>query len=286
MKINNLSLPYPVLGHNDDVNALCDFKTKPTLTVDSECYIVHIEADVRNHDIVKYVRDKDAIYICEVECQRTLLRKCFKSVTGDFEFKLRKDMVADTINFFVAIVAVKPIVGYTNKKFHEDYVGFSFDLEPGDLMAFIGQFSYDADIKYDRLKQIGSIIQISEGHDLNYPKTVLGGDKIDIKLPTSLYLTYKEALRYDQNYSHVIHSSLVYNSLFQALVNYEDNKDTLWARTIQYRIENEVPLQKYIDKLGNMDVDEIAELAQTILLNPYDRLFKTLISLRDNDITE
>ena len=286
MKINNLSLPYPVLGHNDDVNALCAFKTKPTLTTDSECYIVHIETDVRNHDIVKYVRDKDAIYICEVECQRTLLRKCFQSVTGDFEFKLRKDMVADAINFFVAIVAVKPIVGYTNKKFHEDYAGFSFDLEPGDLMAFIGQFSYDAAIKYDRLKQIGSIIQISEGNDLNFPKTVLGGDKIDIKLPTSLYLTYKEALRSDQNYSHVIHSSLVYNSLFQALVSYEDNKDTLWARTIQYRIENEVPLQKYIDKLGNMDVDEIAELAQTILLNPYDRLFKTLISLRDNDMTE
>ncbi|MDE5595012.1 MAG: hypothetical protein K2I89_05510 [Muribaculaceae bacterium] len=286
MKTNNVSFPYPVLGHNDDVNAVCKFKTDPVLTSDAECYIVHVETDVHNHDIVKYVRDKKAVYVCEVECQRTLLRKCFSFCTGNFEFRLRKDMVAGTITFFVGIVAVAPIDGYSNKRFHEDYAGFSFDLEPGDLMAIMPKFSYDADIKYDRLKQIGSIIQISEGHDLNFPKTVMGGDKIDIKLPTELYKIYRDDLSNDQNYSHVIHSSLVYNSLFQALISYEDNKDTLWARTIQYRVENELSLQKYADKLGSMEIDEIAELAQTILLNPYKRLFETLKSLNESDIIE
>jgi hypothetical protein len=282
MKINNLSFPYPVLGIGDDITPKPGFASEPKLTKSATSYTFEADLDMRNHDIHELVKSGAGKYVCEVECSRTLLRKCFFSNTPHFKIELSRKAIAERVSFQFSIVVIHPIEGYENKDFHEDYVGYKFDLEPGDLLAFIGQFSYDIDIKYDKLKSVGSFMQITEGRMETRPRFVLGGDKIDIKLPPTLYEQYRSTIKGNNQFAHIIHSSIVFNALVTALLYYGDNKNTLWARTLKYRIDHESQLEPYRETLENQDPEEVMDLAQELLLDPYKRLFESLVSLIDN----
>jgi hypothetical protein len=281
MKINNLSFPYPVLGIGDDIAPRPGFASEPKVSKSATSYTFEADLDMRNHDIYELVKSGDAKYVCEVECSRTLLRKCYFSNTPHFKIELSRKAIAERITFQFSIVVMRSIEGYENKDFHEDYVGYKFDLEPGDLLAFIGQFSYDIDIKYDKLKSVGSFMQITEGRMEKRPRFVLSGDKIDIKLPPTLYEQYRSSIKGNTQFAHIIHSSIVFNALVTGLLYYEDNKQTLWARTLKYRIDHESQLEPYRETLETQDPQEVMELAQDLLLDPYKRLFESLTNLTD-----
>ncbi len=285
MKINNLSFPYPVLGIGDDIAPTPGFEGTPKISKTGGNYIFEVDLDMRNPDIEALVRKGVAKYVCEIECSRTLLRKCYFENGPHFRIEVPRKLVAERITLQFSIVVVAPIIGYSNSQCHEDYKGYEFDLEPGDLLAFIGQCTYDVDIKYDKLKSVGSFMQISEGKMDKMPRFLLGGDKIDIKLPTDIYERYRKSVHGNRQFSHIIHSSIVFNALVYALLYYQDYKETLWARTLKYRIDNESALEKFKDNdtLSIEDPDEIMELAQILLLDPYKRLFESLDTLTSSE---
>lgn len=285
MKINNLSFPYPVLGIGDDILPAPGFASDPKVSKSAGKYTFEISLEMYNPDIRRQIINGRAKFVCEVECTRTLLRKCFFSVKPEFKIELPKKILAERVTFQFSIVAVKDIPGYSNSQCHEDYVGYKFDLGPGDLLAFIGQFSYDVDIKYDKLKSVGSFMQITEGKMDKMPRFLLGGDKIEIKLPSALYDTYRESIMGNRQFSHIIHSSIVFNALVTALLYFDAYEETLWARTLKYRIDNETALEKFRDNntLENQDSEEVMELAQILLLDPYKRLFEALPGLLESE---
>ena len=257
------------------------FASAPRLSKVSGKYIFEVDLDMRNSDINALVKKRMAKYVCEVECSRTLLRKCYFETEPHFRIEIPRNRVAEKITMQFTIVATTPIKGYSNSQCHDDYQGYTFDLEPGDILAFIGQCSYDVDIKYDKLKSVGSFMQITEGKMDKMPRFLLGGDKINIKLPTDLYNQYKESILGNRQFSHIIHSSIVFNALVHGLLYYEPNKETLWARTLKHRIDNETALEKFKENntLSTQEPEEIMELAQILLLDPYKRLFESLPNL-------
>lgn len=285
MKINNLSFPYPVLGIGDDITPSPGFTSDPKVSKTAGKYIFEVSLDMQNADIYNQIKSGNASYVCEVECSRTLLRKCYFSPKPHFRIEIEKTLLAERVSFQFSVVALKEIKGYSNSQCHEDYAGYRFDLEPGDLLAFIGQFTYDVDIKYDKLKSVGSFMQITEGKMDKMPRFLLGGDKIDIKLPTELYNMYRESIMGNRQFSHIIHSSIVFNALVTGLLYYDANKETLWARTLKYRIDNESALEKFRDNktLETEDPEEIMELAQILLMDPYKRLFESLPGLIESE---
>lgn len=285
MKINNLSFPYPVLGIGDDITPSPGFAADPKVSKTAGKYIFEVSLDMQNADIYNQIKNGNASYVCEVECSRTLLRKCYFSSKPHFKIEIEKTLLAERVSFQFSVVALKEIKGYSNSQCHEDYAGYSFDLDPGDLLAFIGQFTYDVDIKYDKLKSVGSFMQITEGKMDKMPRFLLGGDKIDIKLPTELYNMYRESIMGNRQFSHIIHSSIVFNALVTGLLYYEPNKESLWARTLKYRIDNESALEKFKDNktLETQEPDEVMELAQILLMDPYKRLFETLPGLLESE---
>ena len=285
MKINNLSFPYPVLGIGDDITPSPGFASDPKVSKTAGKYIFEVSLDMQNADIYNQIKNGNASYVCEVECSRTLLRKCYFSSKPHFKIEIEKTLLAERVSFQFSVVAMKEIKGYSNSQCHEDYAGYSFDLDPGDLLAFIGQFTYDVDIKYDKLKSVGSFMQITEGKMDKMPRFLLGGDKIDIKLPTELYNMYRESIMGNRQFSHIIHSSIVFNALVTGLLYYEPNKESLWARTLKYRIDNESALEKFKDNktLETQEPDEVMELAQILLMDPYKRLFETLPGLLESE---
>lgn len=285
MKINNLSFPYPVLGIGDDVEphpgiiGVDISKTARTFKFD-------VDLDMQNRDIITHINNGNAKYACEVECSGTLFRKCYFSEGPHLHIELDRTALAGRVTFQMSVVVIKPIKNYYNTNFHEDYIGYYFDLEPGDLLAFIGQFNYDADIKYDKLRSVGSFMQITEGKMEQMPKFDLGGDKINIKLPSDMYNQYKESILGNKQFSTIIHSSLVFNALVMALIYINENQETLWARTLQYRIDNSPELEPFRSTLDSQDAEDVLKLAQVLLMNPYKRMFESFRGMMDQDDDE
>lgn len=282
MKINNLSFPYPVLGIGDDVEPRPSI-LRADISKTARTFKFDVDLDMQNHDIAAHIANGNAKYACEVECSGTLFRKCYFSDEPHFHLELNRTELAGRVTFQVSVVVIKSIKDYYNSNFHEDYFGFYFDLEPGDLLAFIGQFNYDADIKYDKLRSVGSFMQITEGKMEKMPKFDLGGDKINIKLPTAMYNQYKESILGNKQFSTIIHSSLVLNALVTALLYINENDETLWARTLKYRIDNSPELEPFRSTLDDQDAEEVMKLAQILLMNPYKRLFESLPGMMDQE---
>ena len=187
MNINNLSFPYPVLGIGNDIEPRPGFASQPTVEKKHSSFIFETDLEMKNKDIARHIKYGHAKYVCEVECRPTMLRRCFFSDTPHFSIELPKHLLNERVTFQFSVVVTKPIRKYSNQDFHEDYIGYTFDLDPGDLLAFIGQFAYDVDIKYDKLKSVGSFMQITEGKLDRMPNFILGGDKIEIRLPSPMY---------------------------------------------------------------------------------------------------
>lgn len=282
MKISNLSFPYPVLGIGDDVEPRPSI-LRADVSKTARNFIFDVELDMANRDIAAHIAKGNAQYACEVECSSTLFRECYLYDKPHFHFELNRATVAGRISFQVSVVVIKPIKNYYNSRFNQDYFNLYFDLEPGDLLAFIGQFNYDADIKYNKLRSVGSFMQITEGKMDKMPTFDLGGDKINIKLPTDMYNQYKRSILGNKQFSTIIHSSLVFNALVTALLYINENAETLWARTLKYRIDNSPELEQFRSTLDYPEAEDIMKLAQVLLMDPYKRLFDSLSNLTDQE---
>ena len=276
MKNKDVCYPYPVLGIGDDVGPKPS--VKPQITEEKDDFVIHLDLEMLNEDILKLIKDQYATFACEIDCPTTFYRRIETSTEPSFDIRIKRKDVAKRVNFDCTVTVNKSIKSYTNSQFHEDYQGFTFDLEPGDLLAFVGKLHYDADISYDKLQTAGSFMTIIEGHDEKNTVYYLRNAKIEIHLPPALYNDYRVNFNGPGKHVNIFHSSLVLNALVYALMSYteEEYGNTLWARTLKYRIELEPSLMQYADVLDNKDATRILELAQALLANPYKRLLETM----------
>lgn len=283
MKYKDVSLPYPVLGIHDDVFPLledgCVQMDDPIKTAVD--YRFGITLDQRNEDITRLVSDGLAEYACEVTCRDTFLRRCWHSPSPRLEISIDRKEVSGHIDFQCFIAAKVDIPGYTNSEFNEDYRGFSFDLEVGDLLAVFPQAWWNTEIKFDKLFAAGSFMQIVEAAE-GIDKTWFNLDeqRILIEMPRDLFEQYQ---RVGNSFPEVIHSSLVHNALVYALSNLGEyhEKGKLWADSLMARMEDPL-LQQY----DLSDMAQIYKVADLMLQDPYKRLLDSLEKLSDSQSEE
>lgn len=271
MNLNNISFPYPVLGINDDIMPRPETPTA-SISTDNQSYKFKIEVRYDNSDLRELIADGAAIHVCEVVCSATKLRKCYMSESGSFDIDIPRKTLGGKIIFSPTITAKRRILNYVNTGFHPDYVGHRFDMEPGDILAVFDQLSYNADIKYDKIKAVGTFMVIEETSD-TLPNTLLDRDKIRLLLPSALYNQYRTNPHVNSN-PDVLHASLVLNSLTYALCRYEQYSNKKWAEAIKYRIDTEDDLIEFRET--SADEWRVDRLAQILLGKPYERLFNNL----------
>ena len=139
------------------------------------------------------------------------------------------------------------------------------------------QFFYIADIKYDKLKAVGTFMEIVPTDD-EWPSTILNKDKIELRLPRTLYEQYKSNPAVNSK-ADILHASVVLNSLTYALCRIEQYPEKKWAQTIDYRIKTEPELSEFKEQAP--EDWRVDKLTQILLGKPYERLFNYLIN---NDI--
>lgn len=276
MNINNLSFPYPVLGISDDILPLPAVPVVDPVPNDPHEHIITLHLNTNNPLIEGLVKDGLAVYSCEVECRKTFFRVCYTSTDKNFVIRFPRKAVAGEIRLFPTVTVTKQIRNYQNPGFHEDYKGFSFLLEPGDLLCLFNRLDYFADISFDKLKAVSSFITIlSTDKELSYID--LDKPKIHLYLPKDLHTLYRTKISNQSDFNSSIHSSLAMNALIYALSQIEKYPDTKWAQTIKYRMQTE-------SEFENLDVEntsDILPIAQNLLGNPYKRMFNDFVNSLD-----
>ena len=278
MNLSNITFPYPVLGSFDDILPKPE-SPEVNLTSDKKNYYVDVKLNYDNDEIKQLVEYDFADYVCELVCVSTRYRRCYSGKDLNFHIEIPRKSVGGKILFSFTITVKKNIFNYTNKGFHPDYDGHTFNMEPGDLLGIFDQFYYFADIKYDKLKSVGTFMTIQET-DEELPFTRLDRDKVELLLPTSLYEQFKSSPAVNSR-PDILHASLVLNSLTYALCRFEQYNDRKWAETIQYRINTEAELSEFRDQ--DPDEWQIDKLCQILLGHPYERLFNHLIQSNDSN---
>ena len=237
-------------------------------------YILTIDVQLNDKSIEDYIKYDMGDYVCEIECTSTFLRRCERSKNGHFEIKLSKSEIAREVTFELSVVVKEPIEDYTNTQLNPIFIDYEINLEPGDLLAYIGKDKFSADIIYEKLDKVSTFMIIREDAQVSQTEIKLDTEKIEILIPSAMYTHYKEEIKGSSTYSAIIHGSLVFNALLHALNNITSYPDKLWARCIMTRIEKDVEIAKLnIDPTEEEDRVELPKLAQALLGDPFKRLF-------------
>lgn len=275
MKFNDVSFPHPVLGLGDGIKSKIGLIPVPDIISGVDVYSITVNCDHDNEDLSGFVNSNEAEFLCEATCSNTLYREIFTGNKSEIKFEIPKKQVKGKVSFTCVLVAKTPIINYQNSNSHQDYNGYSFEIDKGDVLAFFGEFSFNADINYEKLKAVSSFMEVVENKDQNsiYTNVDLNKSKIEVQLPSEDYKLFaSDSISKEQKFVPVFHSSIVLNALLTALYNLESHKESLWAKVIDYRLKNE----KQFENISVEDKENIPEIAQRLLGNPFRRLISEL----------
>lgn len=276
------SFPHPVLDDSDDVGSfleVCNVAVTPSISD------VEIRYEVRSDDsdlrglIASGAARHSLRWTCSAtiatqEVTPTLERITYQGVGLTTTIDQRG--IRGTVNVEVRVVAVERIVEHRWVRQHEDYGDSTFAIEPGDVIALGGVFSFDAEKYYDPMRPpIGSCFRFSE-KDAHRPglEVAFDGDEyVEVTLPTdALHQMRQLAAQPALQIAVVVLPALMRTIEFIKDAaedpEGEDLSDRLWYRAIMDLIE----------KHGSVD-DPALVLAQRILDNPSDKGLSAAIVL-------
>jgi hypothetical protein len=274
MNFNNTSFPHPILGvYNDDIKSKVALNPVPAITASVDAYSVIVNCEHDNADLSALINSGQAEFFCEATCSNTLYREIVTGNSSEIKLEIPKKKVKGKVSFTCALVAKSPITNYQNSKSHSDYNGYNFDIETGDVLAFFGEFTFNADINYEKLKAVSSFMEVVKNEDLKFTNVDLNKPKIQVQLPKEDYELYaNDSISKEQKFAPIFHSSIVLNALLIALYNFETHKGkTIWANAIEYRLN-----EKEFESISIKDKENIPEIAQRLLGNPFHRLISEL----------
>lgn len=281
MSLNNISLPYPVLGISDDITTpLPEDAISIDVKKDVKTYTFNISLKFNNRDIENLIKEGYAEYSCEYQCARTMIRKCEKSPISQFPITELRHNLSGRIIFKCYVSVKKEIKHYHSFTFNEDYGNTEFHMYPGDVLVIFPESYYNVDIKYDKLQAAGSFMQIRRREDLKDIFFDITHDKIEIQMPAKHYDLFCDSKV--RNQMATIHSSLVLNTLTYAMMHVKEYEGLVWADTILQRVKTE-------NQFEGLEIEEpshIPIIAQRMLKDPYMRLFNEIKNTMSNMLDE
>lgn len=276
MKISaNTSFPYPILGIRNDIQPGLPNNSIILEEQSSDVYnyVFRLTLTFDNTYIQKLIDCGMAHFVCEADCSSTFFNKCYLSNNAMIEIVIPRKSVNGRVYLRTFIVAASEITNYDNPGKHEDFEGFTFNIEVGEVLVAFPQAYFDTDLRSDILHVAGTYMEIRKDDNTTETTYRLDTPKIGIVLPSALYNIYQSKIG-EQNVQ-IIHASLAFNALLCALYNLDDmrDRDLLWVRCLTARFNEDEKFSAYRDQI---DKKEVPTLAQALLDNPYQRLFNFL----------
>lgn len=219
MHIRAKLYPYPLL---ESCFGQCDYvDSKFNILVEQKCNKSTIELIftpvLDNLEMIDLINKGDADYVVHIECQLTSFRKLYRIKGNTLKIVLNANDIEGSFSICTFIVANNNISNYFNSKFNEDYKGFTFNIEKGNILA-IGD-SYDLQVNKDRdnlgnMQSIFGLIVIDDEKEKDI-KIDVTGEKIVIALPQEEYKVFKALVKTKANQA-VLHSMILIPALMEA----------------------------------------------------------------------
>ena len=282
MRANDLNFPFPVLGMPGVMQGDPPKVTYTSYIPDKNLiqipYRWVFDIDVKNKCILDLIQTGKAQYMCEVTCSATLMRKCIFSATPKIEVVLGRREVNKRVEFSLYVVAKERIADYDNDAANEDYRELApFDIDVGSPLAVLSSYRWDADLCYEDLTSLRSILQVlknTSDPSQEYVTLNLEHDYIQILLPSQEYDAFMEKSHTDA-FGEVIKSSLILYSLQAALYQFSPELTHRWERAVDTYIKQD----SKFEGLSIENKGDIPLIAAKMLGNPFKRLGGTLTKL-------
>ena len=284
---NNSSFPHPVLGINHGVMPDLEDDALQLVSVyeTEDTYVYTFALKQYNTQIARYIEEKRAEYICEVDCVRTFYKDTIRSFDPELKVELKKSSVVGHVDFYFYVVTKCAFPKYTNR-FNDDYRNLetgempSFNLDTGGVLVAFGKHSDDITTRFNNKPDLRSFIQVVKRQDNEKNVEItLTDDTINIELPVDMFTLF---LSYNQkDYRGIFYTSLVFNALVKGILNIEKKDGATWADSIKALMELSP------DKYKGLSLEEPADavdIATQMLTNnaygsPYDLLFDSINNL-------
>lgn len=282
MRPSETSFPYPVLGDLNaipgeipDANAIENIPLKEQIAIP---YRWTFNISITNKDILKLIAQGKAKYMCEVTCTATLLRKCLFSCTPTIEVEIDRKEVNKRVDFALYVVAVQRIPDYDNSAATDDYRELApFDLDVGSPLAIIKSYHWNADLCYEDLTSLRSILQILKNtfdSKQEFVTVNLEHDYIQILLPAQQYDAF---LGKSQSpvFAEILKSSVVLYALQAALMALPSEPVRRWERALVEFLKQ----KDLFEGLSRDNPGDIPMIAAKMLNNPLKSLSEVLPKL-------
>lgn len=284
MEIKYKLYPYPVLStYSDDYKA---GKFDVTIDIVRDGYNLRIDfiATLTSPSLTELIKNGQAKYVYHFECAQTGFRTIVQTEKTSTVYPLLSKQVNGKLQICPFIVAVKDIIGYSSKDFHDDYNGIAFDIEAGCVLAVGKMATIDISKDIDELANTPSIFSIIRNADSTCRQMLVdySGRKILIKLPMDDYYSYKLLSKTPQAQA-ILNTMTVIPALTYVLEELKglsidermENSDSLW-----YRVLSKTLLIQFGCDIESeaFDSQNCLELSQKLINDPISDAFKMLTS--------
>ncbi len=300
MRIENVSLPYPVLGISDDIRPSLEETgcSNPVIMISEEgdLFRISVTLKLENNDIVSYIQDGFAEFSVEVSCHSTMYRNCISSSTPVFSFTVEKKLLNGRLDFESFVIARKDILNYRNEGLNPDYEGHIINLHKGDLLVAYNKCSIPLNLDLRNIRNMKSFMTVQKSNNPNEHTVAyeLESSKILIILPEEMMEEYNKKpsnTSESKERKVILKASLYLNALTYALLNYQKYKDRdlMWVNALSYRMK-EPDIKDFCKDIINSDsnnsdtqnMDYLFKLAHMMLNQPYLGMLKQIST--DNNI--
>lgn len=270
MKIRGYKFGHPVFGYYDYYDFAPDFEIhfeveENQLCISQKSFDLGSNLDLRN-----LINNQEAIIIAEVFCSHTMYRKCFR-LEEEFKITISIDDLKNKVECFFFIVSNQVIEDFRNSSLKENLKDDSYYVEEGDILAFLGEYKFDLDLKGTT---VDSFIKIRK-------KTEKDKGVSYIFLDDSIILEifeddYNKMMKFHLNpdYQHILISGLLQPALIHACykLKEEEYEDKQWYRVLMLR------WGKFSGTEDSPTADQIPEFVEHLLQDPMNRLLEILES--------
>lgn len=173
MLIGNKVFPYPLLKDKDNNS---DYKTTQfyfdferdndiPIIINGMLVLKNIAFYLDNPELKALYNEGALKAICEVECSNTVYREFFEISETPQTKELPISNFSNIVTVSAYLVAAKEIEAYTSSDFVEDYTGYTFHINPSNVLAADDGIKFRVDVDESNDNKMSSIFTIVKKDD-------------------------------------------------------------------------------------------------------------------------
>lgn len=282
MEIRERLYPYPVLAPFTDDYRDSYFETAFDLQRDGYDLCLHVLSELKNDELQVLLLEEKVSYVYHIECAQTGYRIAVSTNRNTVDYKIVDNKVSGRLQVCSFIIANEDFPDYTNQALHEDYSGFTFVIDEGNIMAVGSQASFEIEKTLSDLSNVPSVIVIIKNPDEDAEGMLVetNQSKLVIKIPQNDFSNYRN-LSKEVGAKTILRSLVIVPAIAHALneIAKRDSSERYeyssysWYLAIKKNLSTTFGLNVEDDDFAELDM---LHLAQKILDSPVGKALSTL----------